>query len=142
MFQLIKGMGMKTIAIIVVTLVIALLCTVKYLRSENKTLSGEKIELNIENGIVKQNLDYVEKSHEITNKVVDEAVTAQRESTKTTETLRRDNLNEYVNKINAPTKVGEPDGADRVRVLARGLHENYCRARPKDARCITTNINP
>lgn len=142
MFQLIKSMGTKTIAIITVTIIAVLLGFTYYLYHDNTAVAEQVGELKVENGIIKQNEDFAQQSTTITDRVVTETVVKKREVQHTTDRLRRETLDEYVKQIEAPQKTGEPDGAERARVFARGLHEQYCSARPEDPDCRPVNANP
>lgn len=87
---------------------------------------------------LEQNVEHSDKSAAITDAVVVEHVNDVRESQKKTDTLRKEAVDDYINKIKPKSPVESddlPDGADRVIGLSHSLHENYCRARPKDTRC-------
>lgn len=102
----------------------------------------EKGSLQTENGTLQQNVVHVEQSAKITDRVVTDYATEAKTSQLATDNLRKETINEYVKKIEPVVPAKEtnlksdvPDGADRVGILADRMHENYCRARPKDTRC-------
>lgn len=143
MLALLKGLSTKTYLIVIVVL---LTFGVFFYKAYTGGLV-EKGELKSENVVLEHNVVHAEQSAKITDQVVSTYVEDSKKSHQTTETLRKEALNEYINKIEPPkpqaivTQVAQPDGADRVTVLAKRLHENYCRARPSDARCFTDNAN-
>lgn len=148
MWTVLKGFLAKPLTILIgVMLVILIGTTIFYYHAHNDELvvNGQ---IKSENGILKQNEDFTDKSNKITDQTVVEFVQKSKESTASTEQLRRESINEYVNKIEPkggpqkePTKDSLPDGADRVSKLADSMHENYCRARPKDLQCNPVNSN-
>lgn len=140
MFQLLKGISSKVYLVVAVILIIS---TVFFYKSYTGSLV-ENGSLQTNNATLQQNVEHVEKSAHITDDVVNRHVTATKQLHEANEVLRKEVLNEYVNKIEPPVKPSKPaatsivpDGADRVGVLADRLHENYCRSRPEDARCNT-----
>lgn len=146
MFTLLKGFSTKTIAIVVGVVIAVLLASSVFFYKSNKKAILENGSLKTENVIMQQNEDFMEKSSVITDQIVSDFVTETRESNNVTEKLRKESIHEYVKKVE-PTKQVEPErvdpavGAERVAGLANSMHENYCRARPKDAICNTESAN-
>jgi hypothetical protein len=144
MFTLLKGISTK----VLVGVIVVLLATGWFFFKAYSTSLVEKGSLETSNVTLQQNVDHVEQSAKITDKVVNDFVDDSKKSQQTTVKLRKEALNEYINKIEpkvVPKAVeqspAQPDGADRVGVLAKRMHENYCRARPEDARCPPVNTN-
>jgi len=121
---------------------ILILAMIFFYRAHNQELIVNGA-IKTENGILKQKEDFTEKSMAITDLVVDNFVQEVKKSNVTTDKLRHESINGYINKIEPvvePTttpKGALPDGAARVSMLANSMHENYCRARPKDVQCNT-----
>lgn len=143
MLTFLKGISSKVyIGIILALLVVSWILFKAYTGglTENGSLQNSNVTLQ-------QNVEHVEKSAAISDTVVTEFVNEVKQSQQTTERIRKETVNEYINKIKPkvdvvkPTETNDlPDGADRVIGLANSMHENYCRARPKDPRCTPVNI--
>lgn len=143
MLTLLKGISVKVYLAIILVLGVA-----GWLSFKAYTGSlVEKGAAQVEQVTLEQNLDHAEQSAAITDKVVSGFVNDTKKSHETTEKNRKEALNEYVNKIEPkPVKKpvessAVPDGADRVGILYERMHDNYCRARPEDARCDPVNAN-
>lgn len=144
MFTLLKGISTK----VYVGVIVVLLATGWFFFKAYSHGLVEKGSLETSNVTLQQNVDHVEQSAKITDNVVSDFVDESKKSQQTTVKLRKEALNEYINKIE-PKVVpkateqsdAKPDGADRIGVLAKRMHENYCRARPEDARCPPVNTN-
>lgn len=142
MLDLIKGFALKPGTLIATGVILVLvLVTIFFYRTHNQDLVTN-VAITQENGVLKQNEDFTDKSKVITDAVVTGFVQESKKSTVTTDTLRRESINEYVKKIDpvgvpkSPASQGDlPDGADRVSVFADSMHQNYCRARPEDIQC-------
>lgn len=144
MFTLLKGISTK----VYVGVIVVLLATGWFFFKAYSNGLVEKGSLETSNVTLQQNVDHVEQSAKITDTVVTDFVNESKKSQQTTDKLRKEALNEYINKIEpkvvpkaAEPSDAKPDGADRVGVLAKRMHENYCRARPEDARCHPVNTN-
>lgn len=134
MLSTVKGTSVKVSLTIIIAL--SILCWFLF-----KAYTGGLVDqgaLQQNNVTLQQNVEHIQQSAVITDKVVSEYVSNVNDSKQQTETLRKEAVNDYINKVKptAPVQsVGLPDGADRVIGLAHSMHENYCRARPKDTRC-------
>lgn len=134
MFTTFKGIS-KTVYI---TVLVILLGASWFLFNAYTNGLEEKGGLNRDVSTLELNVEHNEKSAAITDAVVAEHVNDVRESQKKTDTLRKEAVDDYINKIKPKSPVQSsdlPDGADRVIDLSNSMHENYCRARPKDTRC-------
>lgn len=144
MFTLLKGASTKIFVVVILILLMGSFGLWK-LYTNNLVENGS---LQTENGTLQQNVTHVEQSAKITDSVVTDYVTEAKASQLATDTLRKETIHEYVKKIEPVVPAKEttpksavPDGADRVGILADRMHENYCRARPKDTRCSAVNPN-
>lgn len=138
MLTLLKGISTK----VYVGIILVLLATSWFLYKSYTNGLVEQGALQSSNVTLQNNVDYVEKSAKITDKVVNDFVTESRESKLKNDIIRKEALNEYINKVEPKVLVKPisqapkvPDDADRIDGLAKRMLENYCRARPEDARC-------
>lgn len=146
MLDLIKGFGTKTIAAVVCVVVVILLSATVALYKSNNSKATENGALKVDNVTLQQNEAYTEASIKVTDKVVTEYVDESTKAKSASEKLRKESLNEYVKKVE-PAKDGSSEqdarraGDERVALLARRLHENYCRIRPEDNDCRTNSTD-
>lgn len=142
MFNPFKGISTKVYLITIVILTITVFGLWK-LYTHNLQDTGA---LKRDNDVLEQNVKHVEQSAAITDKVVTDHVVASKQSRTTNEQIRKEALNDYVKKIPAEQAVAKAkgaidDGAVRVSLHAKRLHENYCRARPEDTRCNSIGVD-
>ena len=148
MFTVIKSVLSKIYPSVYISFILLLLAAGVFFYKSYTSELVEKGAMQSNNVTLQQNVDHVEQSAKITDTVVSDFVDESKKSQQTTVKLRKEALNEYINKIE-PKVVpkateqsdAKPDGADRIGVLAKRMHENYCRARPEDARCPPVNTN-
>ncbi len=143
MFNLFKGISTKTYLIAIVVLTLAVFGLWK-LYTHNLQDIGS---LKHDNVVLEQNVKHSEQSAAITDKVVTDHVVVSKQSQTTNEQIRKEALNDYVKKIpadqaEAKAKDTVDNGDARVSLHAKRLHENYCRARPEDARCNPVSADP
>lgn len=137
MFKLFEGITTKTYLIIIASLLVMCFGLWK-LYSNNLVENGVLVE---QNGNLAQTVEYKDKSAAITDKVVAEHVANSNKTQVTAEKIRKEALNDYINKLEkveqpkVPTKDAQSDGADRVAELTRRMWESFCNSYPTDTRC-------
>ncbi len=144
MFTFIKGFSTKAIVITVSIIIAILISTTVFYYKANKSQLVENGSLKNDNVVMQQNEVFQEASAAITDKVVKDYVEETMKANSATEKLRTESIHEYVQTIEVQkeegsSKVSDPNGDIRVAKLANRLLENYCRIRPQDPDCNSSN---
>lgn len=145
MFTLLKGASIKTSIVVILTVIVILSTSTAFFYKSNKNTQLDNKALVIDNMTLQKNEDFTTQSSVITDKVVGDYVAEVKESNVITERLRKESIHAYVKKVEPvklviPLQADPTIGAERVGLLAVSMHENYCRARPKDTICNTDGI--
>lgn len=142
MLKLLKGLGTKTIVAIISMVIITLWMSTAFFYNTSKKVEAVNTTLTNSNIQLESNLDSLNKSILITDKVVSDFVEKSNEIKTTTEKLRKESIHEYIKQVEPKrSTVHEPgdssNGSERVTQLALSMHKNYCRARSNDPVCDT-----
>lgn len=140
MFTFIKGIGFKAIAITVSVIITILVGTTVFYYKANNSRLVENGALKSDNVVMQQNEVFQEFSAKITDKVVNDFVVETMKANTATEKLRTESIHDYLQTIEVQkdgdnSKASDSNGDIRVARLAKRLHDNYCRIRPKDPDC-------
>lgn len=141
MLTLLKGIGIKFLIGVILTLLVACFILFK-VYSDNLNNQGT---LEQTNATLQQNVNHIEQSTKITDKVVKDLVIDLKQSSHTTDRIRKEALSDYINRVESIgvtiPKDTAIDDTTSITGLVNRMYENYCRARPKDVRCDTIHFN-